>query len=145
MPTSMVIKYLHRITTVILAVVLVIVGTVWYLDSRPPDDEIISKRQLSEDMWLYITKYKNAGATDSNVYRYYLNGKIENPMTVIQRSAPVLTADVDTAKVTAIGDHVMITVTGKVYNFTNAALYYTGSTPVMPRVDLNATAVNPWK
>jgi len=145
MPISMVIKYLHRITTVILAVVLVIVGTVWYLDSRPPDDEIISKRQLSEDMWLYITKYKNAGATDSNVYRYYLNGKIENPMTVIQRSAPVLTADVDTAKVTAIGDHVMITVTGKVYNFTNAALYYTGSTPVMPRVDLNATAVNPWK
>ena len=145
MPTSMVIKYLHRITTVILAVVLVIVGTVWYLDSRPPDDEIISKRQLSEDMWLYITKYKNAGATDSNVYRYYLNGKIENPMTVIQRSAPVLTADVDTAKVTAIGDHVMITVTGKVYNFTNATLYYTGSTPVMPRVDLNATAVNPWK
>lgn len=145
MPTSMAIKYLHRITTVILAVVLVIMGTVWYLDSRPPDDEIISKRQLSEDMWLYITKYKNAGATDSNVYRYYLNGKIENPMTVIQRSAPVLTADVDTAKVTAIGDHVMITVTGKVYNFTNAALYYTGSTPVMPRVDLNATAVNPWK
>ncbi|MCX3311674.1 hypothetical protein ORN12_22340 [Pantoea vagans] len=145
MPTSMVIKYLHRITTVILAVVLVIVGTVWYLDSSPPDDEIISKRQLSEDTWLYITKYKNAGATDSNVYRYYLNGKIENPMTVIQRSAPVLTADVDTAKVTAIGDHVMINVTGKVYNFTNAALYYAGSTPVMPRVDLNATAVNSWK
>ncbi|WP_207092307.1 hypothetical protein, partial [Pantoea agglomerans] len=31
------------------------------------------------------------------------------------------------------------------YSFTNSAFFYDGKTPVMPRVDLNSTAPDPWK
>lgn len=145
MPISTAIRSLHWAVTIILALTVAVMGYVWCLDSRPPDDELISKRQLSQDVWLYVTRYKNSSATDSNVYRYYLNRHIEHPMSIIQQSAPVLTADVGDAAVKAIDDHVMISVTGKVFNYSSSAFYYDGSTVVMPRIDLNATASNPWK
>ncbi|MCU5773173.1 hypothetical protein N5923_14790 [Erwiniaceae bacterium BAC15a-03b] len=124
---------------------VIVGGLVWYSGNAPRDDRLVSQKQLSESVWLYVTQYQDAAATDSDVYRYYLNKHLSDPMKVLQKSGPFLQADSGDATVTAIGDHVLVKLTGKVYSFSNSAFYYDARTPVMPRIDLNATASNPWK
>ncbi|MBP2167550.1 hypothetical protein J2125_000742 [Erwinia toletana] len=139
------IKWGHRTLTVVLLLMVIVGGLLWYSGNAPRDDRVVSQKQLSEDVWLYVTQYQDAGATDSDVYRYYLNKHLSDPMKVLNKSAPFLQADIGDANVTAIGDHVLVKLTGKVYSFSNSAFYYDDRTPVMPRIDLNAYASNPWK
>ena len=141
MQTNTVIKWAHRVLTLILLLIVIIGGLVWRSDAGPYDDSLYSKKELSDDVWLYITRYNNAGATDSNVYRYYLNQKLEDPLPVLQKSAPFLTTNSSNATVTAIGQHIMVRLTGKIYSFSNSAFFYNGSVAVMPRIDLNAQAI----
>lgn len=145
MPIDTAIKWGHRTLTVILLLIVIAGGLLWYSENASRDDRLISHKQLSENVWLYVTKYQNAGATDSDTYRYYLNKRLSDPMPVLNKTAPFLQADTGDATITAIGDRVLVKLTGKVYSFTNSALFYDAKTPVMPRVDLNATASNPWK
>lgn len=145
MQISTVTKWGHRTLTIVLILIVIAGGMLWYSENAPRDDRLISQKKLSEDVWLYITKYQNAGATDSDTYRYYLNKQLANPMTVLNKTAPFLQADTGDATITAVGDHVLVKLTGKVYSFTNSAFFYDGKTPVMPRVDLNSTASDPWK
>jgi len=69
----------------------------------------------------------------------------DKAMKVITKTAPFLQADTASADITAVNDHIFVKMTGKVYSFTNSAFFYDGKTPVMPRVDLNSTAPDPWK
>ncbi|WP_261642345.1 hypothetical protein [Erwinia mallotivora] len=138
-------KWGHRALTIALLLIVIVAGLLWYSENAARDDRIFSQKQLSDSVWLYVTKYQDAGATDSDVYRYYLNKNLAEPMSVLQKTAPFLQADTGDATITAVGDHVLVKLTGKVYSFTNSAFFYDGKTPVMPRVDLNATASNPWK
>lgn len=145
MPFDTTIKWGHRVLTIVLLLIVIVGGLLWYSDNAPRDDRLISQKQLSENVWLYITKYQNAGATDSDTYRYYLNKRLGNPMPALNKTAPFLQADTGDATITAVGDHVLVKLTGKVYSFSNSAFFYDDKTPVMPRVDLNATASDPWK
>jgi len=137
------IKWGYKALTIALLLIVVVAGLLWYSENAPRDDRLISQKQLSEDVWLYITKYQNAGATDSDTYRYYLNKRLNDPMTVLNKTAPFLQADTDDATIMAIGDHVLVKLTGKVYSFSNSAFYYDDKKPVMPRIDLNAYAPIP--
>lgn len=145
MPIGTIIKWSHRALTAVLLLVVVGGGVIWYLDSAPRNDRLFSQRQLSDSVWLYVTKYQDAGATDSDVYRYYVNQHLTDPMHVLAKAAPFLEADRGNASVSAIGDHILVSLNGKVYSFSNTAFYYDGKVPIMPRIDLNSTAVNPWK
>lgn len=145
MPINTAIKWGHRALTVILLLIVIIGGLLWYSENGSRDDRLFSQKQLSENVWLYVTKYQDAGATDSDVYRYYLNKRLTDPMTVLKKTSPFLQADTGDATITAIGNHVLVKVTGKVYSFSNSAFYYDDKTPVMPRIDLDATATNPWQ
>lgn len=80
------IKWGHRTLTLVLIIIVITVGMLWYFENAPRDDRLISQKQLSEDVWLYITQYQDAGATDSDTYRYYLNKQLNNPMKVITKT-----------------------------------------------------------
>lgn len=143
MQKNEVIKWGHRALTSVLLILVVISGLILYADKSPRNDLLYSKKQLSDDMWIYVTKYQDAGATDSDVYRYYLNKQLDNPMPVIQKTGAFLQADTGQATINAIGNHVLIRLTGKVYSYSNSAFYYDGDIPVVPRIDLNAYAGKP--
>ncbi|WON77705.1 hypothetical protein [Serratia sp. UGAL515B_01] len=138
----MAIKWVHRILTVFLLIIVIIGCLIWRSDTAPYNDSLYSKKELSNGLWLYITKHNNPSATDTDVYRYYLNKKLDSPLAALQETAPFLTADTSEATVSAIGQHVMVKLTGKVYSFSNSAFFYNDSTPMMPRIDLNFYAVN---
>ena len=140
MPANTAIKYLHRLTTVILA--LLVAGFLLYQHfiNGPPDDSLAYKKQISENMWLYVTKYDGGGATVSEVYRYYLDGSL--PGDVLPHLAerqPFMVTDVGNAAVTGYGSIVNVRVTGRVYSFTNSDLFYNGDTAIMPVINLAAT------
>ncbi|HDG1697045.1 hypothetical protein [Kluyvera ascorbata] len=142
MPANTAIKYLHRLTTVILA--LLVAGFLLYQHfiNRPPDDSLAYKKQISENMWLYVTKYDGGGATVSEVYRYYLDGSL--PGDVLPHLAerqPFMVTDVGNAAVTGYGSIVNVRVTGRVYSFTNSDLFYNGDTAIMPVINLDANGI----
>ena len=142
MPANTAIKYLHRLTTVILA--LLVAGFLLYQHfiNRPPDDSLAYKKQISENMWLYVTKYDGGGATVSEVYRYYLDGSL--PGDVLPHLAerqPFMVTDVGNAAVTGYGSIVNVRVTGRVYSFTNSDLFYNSDTAIMPVINLDANGI----
>lgn len=139
------IKWGHRALTLALLMIVLIGGVLWHSEHAPYDDQLISRRQLSKDIWLYVTKYNGGGATVSGVYRYYLNRQLDDPLEVIEKAGPFLQADKGDATITAIGDHVLVRLTGKVYSFSNSAFFYADKIPVTPRIDFNSVAENPWK
>lgn len=141
MPANTAIKYLHRLTTVILA--LLVAGFLLYQHfiNGPPDDSLAYKKQLSESVWLYVTKYNGGGATVSEVYRYYLDGSLSGD--VLPRLAdrqPFMVTDAGNAAVTGYGSTVNVRVTGRVYSFTNSDLFYSGDAAIMPVINLAATS-----
>ncbi|MTD39634.1 hypothetical protein GIX45_13635 [Erwinia sp. CPCC 100877] len=126
--------------TVVLLAIVVIGYFLWRSEQGPYDDSMYSKKDLGNGIWLYVTKYNNAAATDSDVYRYYLNKKLDDAMPILQEAAPFLTTDTGDAKVSAIGQRVTVSLTGRIYSFSNSDFFYNGSVAVMPRIDINAHA-----
>ncbi|MBD8451661.1 hypothetical protein [Serratia rubidaea] len=148
MQTGMVIKWGHRLLTVVLLILVTALGGYLYVTTASYDDILYSKKQLTDEMWLYITQYQRAGATDSEVYRYYLNRDIrEAPLAILEQNAPFLTADRPDAVVKGDGNRVSINFTGKVYSFTNSAFFYgeNNAVPMMPTLDFSAQGVNAWR
>ena len=136
MLSSTVIKWLHRALT---AVLLVYVAF-QYMASQPPEDEFIAQKQITSDVYLYVTKYQGGGATVSDVYRYYLDAKQPgNPLEHLKKRVPFMVADTGDAKITGYGTHVNAVITGRVYSFTNSVFFYSGNVAVMPIINLNAT------
>lgn len=130
----------HTALTICLLMVVTVGGVMCYQSSAPLDDRLYSEKQLTDNVWLYITKYQGGGATVGEVYRYYLNKQLDMPMPVLSDSAPFLVSDRSNAIVTTVGDRILVRITGKIYSFSNFALFYDGDTPVMPLIDLNSTA-----
>lgn len=122
MQIGMVTRWAHRLLTAILLVIVVGLAGYWYTTRDTYDDKLYSKKQLTDDIWLYITEYQNAGATDTDVYRYYLNRSLDgDPIKVLGQSAPILTADRADATIRGEGNRITINFSGKVYSFTNSA------------------------
>lgn len=133
------IKWAHRLLTAIL--LLVVAGYVVYQNYTVPpyNDTVFSSRQLNENTWLYVTKYQGGGATVSDVYRYYLAGKLSaSPLKELGKIAPFLTAERGDAVVSKIGNLLSVNVTGKVYDFTNSVFYYSDGVAYTPTVDFTA-------
>ncbi|HHA1932125.1 TPA: hypothetical protein ACOEP6_000505 [Enterobacter ludwigii] len=136
MPNSTVIKWLHRALT---AALLVFVGF-QYFANQPPDDDLYSQQQITPEVYLYVTKYKGGGATVSDVYRYYLDTKLQdNLLEHLKKRSPFMIADTGDAKISGYGSHVNVNLTGRVYSFTNSDLFYAGNVAIMPIISLNAT------
>lgn len=141
MRNNSVINLLHR--TLTLTLLTIIIGYLTYQQyfHGAPDDELYSTQQINDDTWLYITQYKGGGATISEVYRYYLSGKLDDaPMKLLAERAPFLVADVGNARVSGHDNLIDVAVTGRVYTFTNSALFYSENVAVMPVIDLTAKA-----
>lgn len=99
------------------------------------EQEIIYKESIGKVSVLYITK-SNAGATTSNVYKYYLaSSKIsgENFLGEVRNGyAPFLITTDPDAKVETEENAIYIKVSGKIYHFSNTSystLIYLNSSP----------------
>ncbi|CAI1813317.1 Uncharacterised protein [Serratia quinivorans] len=148
MQIGMVISWAHRLLTAGLLVMAISMVGYWYFTNDSYDDRLYSKKQLTDDIWLYVTEYQNAGATDTDVYRYYLNKKLEgDPIKALGESAPILTADRADATIRGDGHRIIISFSGKVYSFTNSAFFYVenSQTPIIPTIDFSAQGVNAWR
>ena len=140
MLSNTVFKRLHYILTSILIIIVAVGGVVFYAEHSSPDDILFSKKQLTPNTWLYITKYQGGGATVGAVYRYYLNKLLNKPLPVLRDSGPFLVSDKSNAVFTTVGDRILVRITGKIYSFSNSASFYDGNMPIMPLIDLNSTA-----
>ncbi|KOC90928.1 hypothetical protein [Winslowiella iniecta] len=146
MQTGMVIKWAHRSITAILVIIITAMAINFYLTHKPYDDRLYRKQQLSDSVWLYITQYQHAGATDTDVYRYYLNHNITgDPLKALTQTSPFMTADRPDAIVNALANKVTVRITGKIYSFSNSVFFYDDKVAVMPVVDLYASGVNSWR
>lgn len=99
------------------------------------EQEIIYKESIGKVSVLYITK-SNAGATTSNVYKYYLaSSKISGETflgEVRHGYAPFLITTDPEAKVETEENAIYIKVSGKIYYFSNlsySTLIYLNSSP----------------
>lgn len=139
MPNNTVIKSLHSTLT---AVLLLLVGgyaAYQYYFNGPRDDVFFSRQKVTDTTFLYITRYNGGGATVSDVYRYYLDGNLaSDPMDHLKKRAPFLISAVSNAKVTGYGSHVNVTLTGRVYSFTNSDLFYSDGVAIMPVISFTA-------
>lgn len=76
MPFRTAIKWIHRLVTVVLLVL--VAGFLWL--NNPNDardhDELQRAYKLSDSVWLYITVNNQGGATVPTFYRYYLSQKL---------------------------------------------------------------------
>jgi len=139
MPNSMVIKWGHRIVTVVLLLLVASYVAYQHYTGPPYNDALFKSQQLNENTWLYVTKYQGGGATVSEVYRYYLSGKIAaNPVKALGEMSPFLTSDSGEAKVTKIGRLVTVRITGRIYDFTNSVLYTSDGIEYIPSIELFA-------
>lgn len=136
---STLMKWLHRFLTTVL--LLLVIGNVAYryYVGPPYNDALFKTQKLSEDSWLYVTKYQGGGATVADVYRYYLAGELQKDvLKVLGNTAPFLTSDSDGARVTKVGNRVTVRITGRIYDFTNSVFYTSGGEAVIPSVELYA-------
>lgn len=139
MQGSTVIKWIHRLLTAVLLVLVVGNVAYRYYVGTPYNDALFKTQQLSEDTWLYVTKYQGGGATVSEVYRYYLAGEIQKDvLKVLGNTAPFLTSDSDGASVTKVGNRVTVRITGRIYDFTNSVFYTSHGEDIIPSVELCA-------
>lgn len=142
MLNSTVIKHAHRLLTLVLLVLVVGYAGFQYFFNGRPDDSLVTSQKVNDSTWVYITKYKGGGATVSDVYRYYLDGQIAgDPLKRLGDSEPFLVADAGNAKVTGYGNRVNVSVTGRVYSFTNSIAFYAGGVGVIPVINITANGV----
>lgn len=134
-------KWMHRLLTVLLLIILTGYGIHSYISNESPDDILITNKKINEDSWLYITKYNNYGAPVPNIYRYYLGEQLNGDfLSQLSQRKPFLVADMDNAKITNSKDHIDVAFTGNVYSFSNADAVYSGDKSKMPIISLTATS-----
>ena len=119
MPFKTAIKWIHRLIT--LSLLVLVIGFLWlnHQPSQRNSDELQRVYKLSDSVWLYMTVNNQGGATVPTIYRYYLSGEISgNDADVIHQLAmkhPVIegTGTITTASMDTNGE-VKITYSGKV-------------------------------
>ncbi|MRS88908.1 hypothetical protein GJV04_02490 [Enterobacteriaceae bacterium RIT714] len=142
---SKVIKRLHGLLTITLALLVVSYLLFQHYVNGKPDDSLAFKKQVSGDLWLYVTKYNGGGATVSEVYRYYLDGPITDEskvMNAISDRQPFLVSDTDSANVTGYASTVNVKLTGRIYSFTNSDVFYVNGVAVTPVININANGTH---
>ncbi|MDJ0039566.1 hypothetical protein [Pantoea allii] len=140
MPLKTVIKWLHRLLTVVLLITVAAFFALNYGDNDHSKDKLISSQQLDGHTWLYVTGETGGGATVADTYRYYLAGKIQSNISAnLAKQVPFLVAKGSSAAVSVEGDTISIKYSGRVYSFSNSIAYeYQGQT-FRPHLDFQAT------
>ncbi|EGQ5301536.1 hypothetical protein ACOBM3_21175 [Enterobacter hormaechei] len=124
MPFKTAIKWIHRLVTISLLVL--VIGFMW-LNHQPNQrnsDELQRVYKLSDSVWLYMTVNNQGGATVPTLYRYYLSAEIAGKETdIIHQLAmkhPVIegTGTITAASIGKNGE-VIITYSGKVISIEN--------------------------
>ena len=119
MPFKTAIKWIHRLVTVSLLVL--VIGFLW-LNHQPNQrnsDELQHVYKLSDSVWLYMIVNNQGGATVPTIYRYYLSEEIAGKdIDIIHQLAmkhPVIegTGTITAASLDTNGE-VKITYSGKV-------------------------------
>ena len=119
MPFKTAIKWIHRLVTASLLVL--VIGFLW-LNHQPNQrnsDELQRAYKLSDSVWLYMTVNNQGGTTVPPIYRYYLSGALAGKDTdiihqlamkypVIEGTGTITSASIDT------NGEVKITYSGKV-------------------------------
>ncbi|ASV57383.1 hypothetical protein LJPFL01_4020 [Lelliottia jeotgali] len=121
MPFKTAIKWIHRLVTV--SLIVLVAGFLW-LNHQPDNrdnDELQRAFKLSDSMWLYMTVNSNGGATVPVLYRYYLSREIPGKDTDVIRQLNALTPFLEgdgSITATRIEDNggISITYSGKVFS-----------------------------
>ena len=119
MPFKTAIKWIHRLVTASLLVL--VIGFLW-LNHQPNqrnNDELQRVYKLSDSVWLYMPVNNQGGATVPTIYRYYLSkaiaGKGTDIIHQLAKKHPVIegTGTITAASIDASGE-VNIAYSGKV-------------------------------
>ncbi|AVR05978.1 hypothetical protein [Pluralibacter gergoviae] len=141
MQGSPVIKKLHCMLTAVLLLIVAGFSLLYYFSREAPDDELFAQREITDSVYLYITRYKGGGATVSEVYRYYLDGRLQGDILHhLKDRSPFLVAEVANASITGYGAHINVKLSGRVYSFTNSDLFYSEGVAVMPVIDFTVNS-----
>lgn len=140
MRVNTVIKWLHRFTTILLIIIVGGYLSYEYLMNSRNDDRLILKKDISENVTLYVTQYEGDGATVSDVCRYYLD---DNKQTIeqIRERVPFLTTDNCHTEISGYGNTVNVKLTGRIYSFSNLTMFYAQEELIIPVININATGV----
>ncbi|PLR50673.1 hypothetical protein [Chimaeribacter arupi] len=142
MQNNKIFRRLHATLTVTLLLLVAGYAFCRFYVNRAPEDALYAQRRITESTFLYVTKYQGGGATVSEVYRYYLDGVLPgDPMPHLKERTPFLVTDVGNAGISGYGNHINVTLTGRVYMFTNSDLFYAEGVAIMPVISLTANGV----
>ena len=130
----------HGILTALLLIILLADCIYSVLAHQPPDDILTQNKQLTDNTWLYVTKYYDYGHKVPLMYRYYLAGQLNGDfITQLSEMKPFLVADVDNAQITGSGNAFDVSLKGHIFSFTNTEKYRKGDKPTVALISLNAS------
>lgn len=139
MHVSTAIKWLHRLTTILLLIIVAGYFSYEYFMKSRSDDRLVIKKEVTENVTLYVTQY-GGGATVPDVYRYYLNNKNQT-IEQLRENKPFLVSDNGNAIISGYGNTVNVNLSGRVYSFSNLTMFYTQEKLIIPVINLNAKGV----
>ncbi len=139
MHVSTAIKGLHRLTTILLLIIVTGYFSYEYFMKSRSDDRLVIKKEVTENVTLYVTQY-GGGATVPDVYRYYLNNKNQT-IEQLRENKPFLVSDNGNAIISGYGNTVNVNLSGRIYSFSNLTMFYTQEKLIIPVINLNAKGV----
>jgi len=139
MHVSTAIKGLHRLTTILLLIIVTGYFSYEYFMKSRSDDRLVITKEVTENVTLYVTQY-GGGATAPDVYRYYLNNKNQT-IEQLRENKPFLVSDNGNAIISGYGNTVNVNLSGRIYSFSNLTMFYTQEKLIIPVINLNAKGV----
>jgi len=139
MHVSTAIKWLHRLTTILLLIIVAGYFSYEYFMKSRSDDRLVITKEVTENVTLYVTQY-GGGATAPDVYRYYLNNKNQT-IEQLRENKPFLVSDNGNAIISGYGNTVNVNLSGRIYSFSNLTMFYTQEKLIIPVINLNAKGV----
>ncbi|QDK19119.1 hypothetical protein ES815_12710 [Leclercia adecarboxylata] len=139
MHVSTAIKWLHRLTTILLLIIVAGYFSYEYFMKSRSDDRLVIKKEVTENVTLYVTQY-GGGATVPDIYRYYLDDKNQT-IAHLRKSEPFLVSDNGNAIISGYGNTVNVKLSGRIYSFSNLTMFYAQENLVIPVINLTALGV----
>ncbi|MGQ9450371.1 hypothetical protein ACP4QI_002615 [Leclercia sp. TB492] len=139
MHVSTAIKWLHRLTTILLLIIVAGYFSYEYFMKSRSDDRLVITKEVTENVTLYVTQY-GGGATAPDVYRYYLNNKNQT-IEQLRENKPFLVSDNGNAIISGYGNNVNVKLSGRIYSFSNLTMFYAQENLVIPVINLTAIGV----
>lgn len=139
MHVSTAIKWLHRLITILLLIIVAGYFSYEYFMESRSDDRLVMQKEISENVTLYVTQY-GGGATVPDAYRYYLDKKNQT-IEQLRESEPFLVSDNGSAIISGYGNTINVKLSGRIYSFSNLTMFYAQENLVIPVINLTATGV----